>query len=152
MKNRWYLPLILLPVLAASLLAGCGGSDEDPPTKAAFIKQADAICLGTDGKQEEALEAENKKTPLEQLSQAEFKKVIVKVGFPPLDEEVEELEELTAPEGDEEEFSELVGDVEEAVEKAKADPESLSETSTSPFRSVDERGKDYGFKECSDFS
>lgn len=147
----WALALL---ALALTALTGCGGDTDEAeaPTKAAFIKRADAICSGADKKQEIGLQNYTKQNPNSNLDQDQVVKVVMRVGMPPLEEEAEELAELTPPAGDEDKIDTMVRGIEEAVDKAKANPQSMANPAASPFRVIDEQAKAYGFKACSDFS
>jgi hypothetical protein len=143
-----------LLVLILAVLAGCGdgGEETDAPTKAAFVKEADAICSRADEKQEEGLQSYTKKNPVNNLDEDQLVKVVMKVGMPPLEEEAEELDELTPPAGDEEKIESMVQGIEGAIDKAMANPQSMASPSASPFRVIDEQAKAYGFQACSDSS
>jgi hypothetical protein len=142
--------LSLLVFLAAGLL-GCGGDSDtsDAPTKVVYITRADAICRKADSKQEDGLHAYAKKHEIATLSTAQQEDLIVAVGIPPLRTEVEELGELTPPDGDEEAEA-IITEMEEAVAKAEEDPNSMTNEASSPFVKVDQRAAKYGFKDCSD--
>ena len=144
---------IALIVLASAVLAGCGGGgDSDTPTKAAFIKQADAVCKQADEEQTEALEKlAAKKGSLAKLSTAEQQNLAVELGLPPVQKEAEELTELTPPSGDESKVEAFIGAIEEASKKAEADP-SLLTAGAGPFGKADQLGKSYGFEACAESS
>jgi len=143
----------LLLALALAVPAGCGSSGgSDAPTKAAFIKQADAICKKADDEQTKALEElANNKGSLEKLSSAEQLDLAVELGLPPIQKEGEKLGELTPPAGDEGQVEAFVETIEEATKKAEADP-SLLTSGAGPFEKADKLGKSYGFKACSESS
>jgi hypothetical protein len=145
--------IALLLALAVAVPAGCGSSGgSDAPTKAAFIKQADAICKKADDEQAKALEElANKKGSLEKLSNAEQLDLAVELGLPPIQKEVDDLEELTPPSGDESKVGAFVESIEEATKRAEADPSLLS-AGTGPYGKADQLGKSYGFKACAESS
>lgn len=140
-------------ILSIVALAGCGGGGDEPaPTKAAFIKEAEVICKKTDEKQLKALEQFAKTRPFDKMSSAEQLKVAIKVGFPPIEEEADELGSLTPPEGDEAKIEAIVEGIEEALEKGRKNPVLMKTEATTPFNKADELGTRYGFDECADTS
>jgi hypothetical protein len=143
---------VLSIVLFLAVLAGCGGGgSSDAPTKAAFIKQADAICKQADDEQTKALEEAAEKGSLEKMSSAEQLDLAVELGLPPIQKEVDELGELTPPSGDESKVEAFVDSIEAATKKAEADPSLLS-AGTGPYGKADQLGKSYGFKACAESS
>src|SRR5215207_64873 len=132
--------------LVLTAFAGCGDAKEsDAPTKAAFIKQADAICSRADEKQEQRLQNYTKKNPVANIDEDQLVKLVMSVGMPPLEDEAVEFDELTPPAGDEEKIEAMARGIEAAIEKARANPRSMSNPSASPFRAVDEQARAYGF-------
>jgi hypothetical protein len=137
---------------AVGLLTGCGGSSDDassasegsspPLSKAAFIKQADAICKKADQKQKAAV-----KNLKSNASQAEIEKFVLKTALPPIFDEVDEISELNAPAEDQAKIDKLLQEIEEAAEKAEADPSTVLKGS-GPFVPVEKPAADYGFKVC----
>ncbi len=114
--NRWILGWVVGAIVLV-MAAGCGGGDDSTTTmtKAEFTKQASAIC--TEGKAElrAAIADYNKKiesTPNATSSpayQREAMKVTLNSSIlPAMREELAQLEELTAPAGEEATASELV--------------------------------------------
>lgn len=135
--------VVLVVVLVAT---GCGGSS-DSPTKAEFVKQADAICAATDATQRKGLAAYQQKNPGSGSDEAGQGKAIVEVGLPPIRREVEELAALEAPSGDEEKIEALVAEIEKAIEKSEANP-TLLLGAGNPFGRATQLATDYGFKAC----
>jgi hypothetical protein len=138
-------------LLTLAVLAGCGGGGSDTPTKAAFVKQADAVCKQADDEQTKGLEEAAKQGSLNKMSSAEQLDLAVEVGLPPIQKEAEELGELTPPAGDEGEVEAFVKSIEEATKKAEADP-SLLNGGSGPFKKADQMGKSYGFEACAESS
>jgi hypothetical protein len=137
----------LLATLAA-LIAGCGKSAEGgerAPTRAAFIKRADAICDKADEKQNVVNDAyldkhRNVSQPIEEN--------VVRLSLPLVQIEAEEIAALPAPEGDEEKIGTIIQGIERAVERGEANPSTLLTRSAGPFVSVDKLAREYGFKAC----
>ena len=140
----------------AALMAGCGGGDETTNetvtlTKAEFIKQGDTICKEGNKEIQKGFEEyveendlpENKEPSAEQG--VELTETVI---LPNVKQQAEEIRDLGAPEGDEEQVDELVTSLEDAVAEGEDDPESLFEGKTDPFAEVNEIATDYGFKVC----
>lgn len=123
-------------------LAGCGGGgggeSEAAPTKAEFIKQADAVCADVN-KQVEAGFKELGDSP----STAEVKKFVDEVSIPQIQHQIDEIGDMTPPAGDEDQI--------QAILDGWADANKASEdvnATTDPFADVDKLSTAYGFEEC----
>jgi hypothetical protein len=140
--------------LVGLVLAACGGGggSEDAPTKAAFIKEADAICRRTDAKQLGALEKYAKGHNLYSLNKPQQAKLAVAVGVPAIRTEAKELGELAPPDGDEARIQAVVQGIEEAADEGEAHPTSMGTGPTNAFIDVNRLTKQYGFKDCADVS
>ena len=141
------LALTTLALSAAAL--GCGGDDEEPLSKAEFIKQGDAICKKSGDKVDAAAEKQfadlgRGETP----SPSEIEAFAEETLVPEVSGQLEDLRELPAPEGDEDRVNEIFDAAEEALGKVEDDPAVLLEQGGDPFESANELASDYGFKEC----
>lgn len=132
--------------VALAATAGCGGGS-DSPTKAEFVKQADAICAKTDKMQKAGLAAYQQQNPGSASGEAGQSRAIVEVGLPPIRREAEELAALEAPSGDEEKIDAIVMEIERAIEKSEANPGLLLGTGN-PFGQATKLATEYGFKAC----
>lgn len=123
---------------------GCGGGSGSL-SKAEFIEQADAACEKADKAQLAAIP----QVPISgsRDSQANEEKVVLMAALPPVQKEAEEIAELGAPAGDEQEIAAIVKGIEDGVAKAEEDPINGLE---SAFSAVDKRAAKYGFKACSE--
>jgi hypothetical protein len=157
---------VAIAVLVGSMLfIGCGSSSDDQSgtdgsttkvvvttnsdlTKAELIKDGDAICKETDKSQEVGLKAYLKKNPKGQSNEAEQAKMVLAVGLPPIQEEVEELAELGSPPGDEETVQAILSGIEKAIADGEKKPTSLLGEENNPFTTVSKLAAEYGFKEC----
>lgn len=143
-------------VVLAALIAGCGGGDETTDetvtlTKTEFIKQGDAICQAGNEEIEEGFEEfaeENDLPENKEPSKEQGVELVETVILPSIQQQGEEIRELGAPDGDEEQVDELLTSLEEAVAEGEDDPEILFEGKTDPFGKVNQLTKDYGFKVC----
>ena len=140
----------------AMLIAGCGGGDETTDetvtlTKTEFIKQGDAICKEGNEEIEKGFEEfaqENDIPQNQEPSKEQGAEIVETVILPNIQEQSEEIRELGAPEGDEEQVDELLDSLEDAVAAGEDDPESLFEDDSDPFGEVNQLATDYGFKVC----
>ncbi len=146
---------LLVVLLLALALGGCGGSDDnvgdEPLTKAQFIERADAICAGTDKTQKSALRIFFQKHPKATASKAVEEEVVVVVGLPPVRTEVKELAALSPPKGDEQKIQTFIQEIEEAVKKGEADPSTMIQGkrgSGGPFAVAGKLAREYGMKTC----
>ena len=150
----------LLAALAALLalgvlVTGCGSSDDETTTdesvtltKTEFIKQGDAICKkGNDESEKEAEEfAEENGFTLEKASEEQLEDAVSEVLVSNLNRQVEELDALGAPEGDEDQVEEIIVSLEGAVEEIEDDPGTVFEGEV--LKEPSELAEDYGFKVC----
>jgi len=154
--NRAFLSAIAVLVALAALVAGCGGGDDTTDetvtlTKAEFIKQGDAICKQGNKEIEEGFEefAEENDVPKNQEpSKDQGVEIVETVILPNVQQQADEIRELGAPEGDEEQVDELVTSLEDAVAEGEDDPEILFNDDTDPFAKVNQQATAYGFKVC----
>jgi len=156
--------LLLLSVLVALAIAGCGGggdetsettasTTEEPQklTKAGLIEQGDDICAETNA----AVGALSSEVEADSLPETTEKTSNLYIGM------VEGLQELGAPEGAEssftsfmeaaEEFAKVEGEVKLATERE--DTEALGEAASEAGPALEEfqtRAETYGFEECSE--
>jgi hypothetical protein len=169
--GRHALLLLSILLLAAVAGVGCGsggGSDssvsagavtdtgnsattnatsETPPTKAAFIAEADAICKATDKEQAVRLALVSRAKP-KGLKKPEQEQAVLGAGLPPIQREVEQLRALDPPSEDAAKVEAILKGIERAVDEAKADPASVLSTAGNPFNAVDKLAAEYGFKAC----
>lgn len=152
--------LLTAAVAAAALVmlvAGCGGGDETTDetsgetvtlTKAEFIKQGDAICRdGNDASEKEAEEfAEENDFDLEKASEEQLEEAVSEVLVSNLNRQVEELDALGAPEGDEDQVEEIIVSLEGVVGEIEDDPSVVFQDAV--LKEPGELAQEYGFKVC----
>lgn len=118
-----------------------------PLSKAQFIARGDAICEKMDKTQNAALNAYAGKHG--NGTKATQEAMVRAAGLPPIKAEIEELDALGAPKGNEAEIQAIIVGAEEAIKEAEADPESINEIGPgNPFNEVDKLAAKYGFKSC----
>ncbi|MGK2932616.1 MAG: hypothetical protein ACSLFD_07595 [Solirubrobacterales bacterium] len=138
--------LLFAALLATTALAvaGCGGddsSDEEAPTKAAYIEQADALCS------ESVTEIQTISEDLpNDLESPEVQTAISDEILPIYQEELTQLRELTPPEGDEDTTAAIYDSVEEALAAVEEDPSAIGDEST--FADSNEQAQAYGLEVC----
>lgn len=145
----------LAGVLAIALIvAGCGSSSDDTTaslTKAEFIAQADAICKkGNDEIESEfnAFAKENDIKENEEPSKEQGAELVETVLVPNVKNQSEEIRDLGAPSADEEEITAMLDALDEGVEEAEAEPETVFTSKTDPFGPANKIAKEYGLKVC----
>lgn len=147
---------VLAAIFAVGLIAGCGSSDDSTDTveetvtltKAEFIKQGDQICKRAEGEaQAEAEEyAEENGFALESASDEQLEEAVVEVLVPALNRQIEELDALGAPEGEEERVEEIIVALEDGAAEIEDDP-SLT-FKGDPLNEATRLAGDYGFEAC----
>ena len=134
-------------LIAALPAVGCGGSDEDAPTKADFIAKADAICKKAHDKFEKDFNAAFAGNP--QPSQAQLNEFALSTLVPGVQGEIDDISALEPPSGDEAEVNAIIAAVQGGVNKIKADPGVLSpKVKFDPQQKGHQLAKEYGMKEC----
>jgi hypothetical protein len=134
---------MLLCLLAAGGCGG-GGSGDGPPTKEAFVRQANAICTKGVGERDEII---GKITAAGRvLDRAEQLELVVKT-MPSYEQEAVRVGELTPPAGDEKKIEAIVRAMKEAAASAKADP-GTTLVSLIQFKKANELVEAYGLDKC----
>lgn len=136
--------LLTLSLAAALTLAGCGASG---PSKAEYIKQADAVCTkaGEDlsKKQGEAIAKLGADAKPEDLT-----KLISDVLIPNAEGQLAELRKLEKPSDDADTIDGIYSDLEAGLKKVEADPEALTNDPNGPLASANKKARAYGMKVC----
>ena len=128
------------------LATGCGGSGDKALSKSEFVKQGNTICEeATEAREELLAEASEAISPNEDQEVAR-EKLLSKL-LPVYEGAAKQIGELGAPAGDEAKVKEIVRSMEEAAERAKANPQTVG-VSDVPFRKANEAAESYGLKAC----
>ena len=132
-----------------------GSSDDSSTaslTKAQFIAQADAICKAGDAEIESEVQAFEKKNNIdenEEPSKAQKAEVSETILVPNVTNQAEEIRDLTAPSGDEDEISAMLDSLDEGVEEVEANPQAPFESKQpNPFGPANKIAGEYGLKVC----
>jgi hypothetical protein len=138
-----------LPIAALAIsfgFGGCGSSGEQADatlTKAQFRKQADVICNKASNDQ-----AELGSKYLIAHPNATEADLIEPAVLPPLEAQLRKLRDLPAPSGYEAQIQSFLKALEEALEGAKENPQSLLAKSGSPFDRPNQLGEKYQLGDC----
>jgi hypothetical protein len=150
---------ISIPILALALfapfVAGCGGGDEaPPPSKAAFIKQADGICKRMDIRVIRELKEFAQTHPKIENGPSEkgvTSIFVTTIALPEIQKEAESIAALPAPKGDEKEIEAIVSEIEAGIkETEKGDVTRIFTNDRGRFQNVYHMGTAYGFKACNE--
>jgi hypothetical protein len=157
MYGRAIAILAAIPAIG-SVATGCGASESSessdsstpPLTKAAFVKQGDAICEKVPSRYQARLkpltkEQKQKSTP----RKAAEEEANLKAAVPPLQTASAELGELSAPKGDDQQAEAIVAALEKGVDGLEESPGSELSGPKSPLAAFQKLTKEYGFKVCS---
>jgi uncharacterized membrane protein YdbT with pleckstrin-like domain len=130
--------------------AGCGGGDDDSLSTAEFVKQADAICTNREAEKNKNLEAAFQKANQEGAKGKEVEeKLVTETALPPIREMTEELSDLGAPSGEEDQVESMIAAFEAEIEKIEGDPASALTGSGGSFEKADQLAQGLGLKACS---
>lgn len=161
--KRLKLTLLFVVTLAGVVaIAGCGSEGESssqatassgPLTKAEFIKRADEICREADkgvyfraaGYRESHEKELNKLPPIPREE-----RMIRIFVLPSIKNQIEGIEALEAPKGDEKEIEQIINEMKAGLKAGEKEPYSVSYEVPGeyPFNELAELGDEYGFQEC----
>lgn len=150
--NRALLAAIAALVALSALVAGCGGGDDGDTTvtltKAELIEKGDAICAKANKQSETEAEdfAKENDFELAGASKEQLEEAVAEVLVPSLNQQVEELDALGAPEGDEEQVEEIIVSLEDAAGEIEDDPALVFQGAV--LKEPSQLAKDYGFEVC----
>jgi hypothetical protein len=152
--------IALLAALGAIALiaAGCGSDSSTTDstatlTKAEFLKQGNAICAAGNKEINAGFEKffeENEFSKKNQPTQADFQEGAEEVVIPSVRKQIDELEELEAPEGEEEKYEALFENAEAQLEKAEENPKLLTDENNDLFAGVNKEAKALGLGSCAE--
>jgi hypothetical protein len=132
--------------VCALAAAGCGGSSDQPLTKAEFVKQGSAICKKAEERRGKIIaklaEAFNPHgdVPAQQAK-------VITASLPTYEDMKTELEELGPPKQEAKKVEELLRAMEKAAERASADPHTAI-VSNVQFRQANKLAEEVGLKAC----
>ncbi len=147
MNQKLLQSIVGVALVALAVTVGCGGAegDEAPPSKEAFIREANFVCIeGVQEKEElvaESIAIREKahgQVPQERVEQYNSELMEIYEG------EAERLAELTPPAGHEKKIEAMVEAMNEGAERYKANPEGGGV----PFMKPDRLAQAYGLDKC----
>ncbi len=141
----------LLPSLLAAILIAAGCGEDSSLTKAEFIEQADAICRKSDQKKTVDTEEYVLKIglgPGNPMTKAEQEFQTKKILLPPIRSAIQQMSELSAPEGDEEKIDRLIKNLEAASDETEERSEKTNVKYSDPYTEAAKEAREYGFKAC----
>jgi len=138
-------PLAVLAV-AALAFGGCGSDDEASITKAEFTKQANAIC---EKSSDERVAEFRARASVKGLGNDQSREeAVVEAFIEPFEEMIGELEDLGAPEGDEEKIEAIFNSMEQGVSDLEKDPLVVFESEEQMFNEANKLASEYGLTSC----
>jgi hypothetical protein len=143
----------VIAAFIAIAAAGCGGDGDDTSAtttalnKDEFVKQANEICAK--GSDEIDAAAADVFGGGSQPSPEEGQQFITETVIPTIQGEIDDIEALGAPAGDEEQVTAILDAAQQGVDAGKADPSVLEGgQQNDPFAESDKLAKAYGLTEC----
>jgi hypothetical protein len=143
-----------LAALAAT--AGCGDSAgtstttttrTGPPTKAHFLISADQICHSFESQIEAA--GDEIFTRKQEPKPSEVRRFALRIAVPKLQDEIDAVRSLGAPEGDEQEVESILEASEQGVDQIRQNPELIAGGDAPPgLKEAGRLAKAYGSREC----
>lgn len=141
----------------ALAVAGCGGGDElstSSISKAAFIKEVDAICSKGNERVEADFTVYAKKTNFtpdkinKKVSEAEAAELATTVLLPAVRQEAAAIRKLSVPSGDQERIEAMLDAIDEGIETTEKIPKAVLEETSVGFGVASRLAKEYGFQVC----
>jgi hypothetical protein len=131
------------------VLSACGGGGSTTATisKAEFLKQGNAICKNGNKQIEAAAEQQFPKSS-SRPSQAEQVKFVTQTVIPNVQRQIDGIEALGAPEGDEATVEAITSEAQSALNEAKKDPNVMTGDGPGPFVKADKFANSYGLTAC----
>jgi hypothetical protein len=136
---------------AALLAAGCGGDDDsegggDTQSKAAWVEQADGICASAEQDLNQAVAQQFGGKPPSDAEQEQF---VTEETIPSLQSQHDEIADLAAPEGAEEQADALLAALQSGIDALKADPASIQAAGAdAPLANATQLADRLGLTDC----
>jgi hypothetical protein len=129
---------------------GGAGTPNDP--KSAFVEEANDVCTESNKEIQSQIQAFiNNSSKGGQLSKSEEEEgladLINEVVAPGMEEEIEDIRALGLPAGDEQQVEAILAAMQDAVERAQADPKAFGEQAE-PFKTPERLAVEYGLGAC----
>jgi hypothetical protein len=142
------IPAVVAILVAMFAISGCGGGDDTTSlTKAEFTKQANAACKEHTKEREKLFKEVSATIDPSEVTRKDQEMLISDVLLPPYEKDIENIQSLGAPEGDEQQVEDIVKAMENSVKNVEAKPLVALRNSTQ-FAEADELAKKYGLEAC----
>jgi hypothetical protein len=142
-------PLRLARVAAVALLvgaAGCGSSSSGP-SRATFVKQANAICQRgnqiTNAAADKAFPRNGK-----QPTPAQVENFVRTVDVPEIQRQTDQIRALPPPPADKDKVERMLALAQSDLDRVKANPAALASNNSRPFKSFAALAHPYGLTAC----
>ena len=141
--------LLGLAAVTALVVAGCGGGGDDDSTstsslaKPAWIAKADAICQQGNQEIEQAANEQFGKQEQKPTDQ-QIQQFTTETAVPSVQRQIDQIRDLGAPSGDEDQVNEILDTVQADIDKAK----SATTLPDDPFADGNALATQYGLKVC----
>lgn len=135
--------------LLSVLIISCGNGEDETISKAAFIKQGNAVCKEALKEREAAAgRAFNEQGGGKTLTKADIEKVFIEVVLPNVAQMTDELAQLDEPDSGAEAAAAFVGSLEEGIDSTEDELAKYLEGSVDPFGKARKQAEAYGLQEC----
>jgi hypothetical protein len=140
--------LLGLAAVTALVVAGCGGGGDDSTStsslaKPAWIAKADAICKQGNQEIEQSANAQFGKQD-QQPTDEQIQQFTNETVIPSVQRQIDQIRDLGAPSGDEDQVNEILDTVQADIDKAK----SATTLPDDPFADGNALATQYGLKVC----
>jgi hypothetical protein len=153
--NR-FLALLVAVAAVALVAAGCGSGDSSTDStaslsKAEFVKQGNAICEAGNKEINAGFEEFSKESGFSkknQPTQADFEEGAEEIVVPSVRKQIDEITELGAPEGEEDQVEAFLENAEAQLEKGEEDASLLADENNDLFAGVNKEAQALGLNSC----
>jgi hypothetical protein len=151
--SKSLIALLVAVAAIAMIVAGCGGGSDSSEstsslTKAEFVKQGNAICAKGNKEIQEGFEEFEQEVGQKQPTKAQLSEAIETIVLPAVRNQVEGIQELEPPSGEEAKVEAITDSAEEALKEGEEDPASLTSEKADPFAKANEMANEYGLTKC----
>jgi hypothetical protein len=134
--------------IAALASAACGDDGASALTKDEYIDRGNEICADANDAIEERADEEELFSD-EEPTEEEVERFTVEVSVPTIEDEIDDLRGLPAPEEDRDELNGIYETAEEGIAELREDPSrSASGELPSGLEDANDRARDYGLGGC----
>lgn len=149
----------IIVAVAVLVLAGCGGDDgagdetegiavsTGSLAKAQFLKQANAICQAGTEEVQAGFIAGLRRGQGQTSQDEQAKEIVDEVLVPAYEKQIDEIAALGAPQGDEEEITLILNEIDRALREAESQPLDAIR-GANPFASAAKEASAYGLSAC----